>query len=177
MEFEIACTCGQHMLVDGRFVGQEVACPGCQGLLRVPSSPPPGNPPPVVSPVTAASVGPAHSAPGGAPTQNVAPPPYAPVAGGAVQVGYGGVVGTRRTHGRATAALVCGILSIFACPIVLSIVSLVLASQAKRDIRERPDLYEGTGLATAGQACAIVGLVFNCIMGAVFFAVGMAEGM
>ncbi len=170
MEFEIACTCGQHMLVDGRYVGQEVACPGCQGLLRVPSAPAPGNAPPVLSPVTAAGVGPAPTAPGPA-------PPQAPVAAGPVQVGYEGVVGTRRTHGRATAALVCGILSIFACPIVLSIVSLVLASQAKRDIRERPDLYEGMGLATAGQICAVVGLVLNCLMGALFFAVGMAEGM
>jgi len=87
------------------------------------------------------------------------------------------MVGTRRTHGRATAALVCGILSIFACPVILSIVSLVLASQAKRDIRERPDLYEGMGLATAGQICAVAGLVLNCIGFALFFAVGMAEGM
>jgi len=51
----------------------------------------------------------------------------------------------------------------------LSIISLVLAGQAKREIRERPDVFGGMGLATAGQICAIVGLALTCLMSGCFF--------
>ncbi len=151
MEFEIACTCGQHMLVEVRYIGQEVACPGCQGLLPVPDAPRPGDPVAVVSPV-ASPPRPPEARPSGP------PPPVHP--------DYAGTqIGRRQTHGRAVAALVCAIVGLLSCPVVFSVAALVLANQAKDAIRMRPDLYDGMGMANAAQTLAVVGLLWCCLVG------------
>ena len=162
MEFEIACTCGQHMLVDSQYVGQEVACPGCGGLLTTPDAPRGGDPVPVLSPMSLIP----DTPPVPPPVSPAPPSPSATPLAAADVYDEGRLAGVKRTHGRAVAALICGILSLGACPpLILSIISLVLAGQAKRDIRMNPDLYTGLELATAAQVCAVIGLFGGCIVG------------
>ncbi len=159
MEFEIACTCGQHMLVDKRYVGQEVVCPGCQGLLTTPEVPQGGDPVPIVAPVSLIPDAPPAPPPDAPPP---CAPPVAPPTAEDVHV-EGEVAGAKQTHARAVAALICGILSLMTCPpIILNVIALVLAAQAKRDIRVNPHLYTGMELATAAQVCAVVGLFGGC---------------
>jgi len=70
----------------------------------------------------------------------------------------------RRTHPKAIASLVCGILGVVTCPVgpvVLGVISLVLGGQAKRDILMYPDVYDGVGLAAAGQLLGAVGLLLS----------------
>ncbi|MBN1343429.1 MAG: DUF4190 domain-containing protein [Phycisphaerae bacterium] len=161
MEFEIACTCGQNMLVEEAHVGQEVECPGCRQLLTVPGAPRSGDPVPVVRPGPPPPPPPVSARP--APAGPV--PPMTPV-----PIGYGGqYVGPRRTHGKAIAALVLGIAGIvFSGCFPLGIIALILGAQAKRDIREQPELYDGSGLATAGQVCAVISLFICCLFFCVF---------
>ncbi len=65
----------------------------------------------------------------------------------------------RRVHPKAIAALVCGVMGVTTCPLIMSIVSLILASSAKQDIRVSPDVYTGMGLATAGQVLGLLGVM------------------
>jgi hypothetical protein len=171
MEFEIACTCGQHMLVETRYVGQEVECPGCGGLLPVPEAPASGEAVPVVAPSTDVDVQaappppppPSPATPATARTVNSVPdpPPYIYIDHAA------GSVDVQRTNGKAIAALVAAIIGMLGClPIVPSVIALVLASHAKDEIQLQPNLYTGTGIATAAQICAVIGLlVFFAFVG------------
>jgi hypothetical protein len=145
VDFEIACTCGQNMLVESQYVGQEVQCPGCGGVLVVPPLPGSGDPVPVVWP---------RSKTARPPPTSSAPPPF--------DAGYGPVVPAfRRTNGKAIAAFVCGVLGLFLfpCQFILSVASIFLANRAKWEIQMRPDLYNGMGLAKAGQVLGAVGLM------------------
>ena len=63
----------------------------------------------------------------------------------------------RRTEGMAVASLVCGLLGVLGCPLVPSIVAVVLAIQARRKLSEDPTL-EGEGLAKAGLILGWVGV-------------------
>jgi len=146
VEFEIACTCGQNMLVESRYVGQDVQCPGCGGILRVPPIPRSGDPVPVVWPRSETG-----------PPPPTVPPPFERDDGPMPPTG-------RRTHPKAIASLVCGILGVVTCPVgpvVLGVISLVLGGQAKRDILMYPDVYDGVGLAAAGQLLGAVGLLLS----------------
>jgi DNA-directed RNA polymerase subunit RPC12/RpoP len=153
VDFEIACTCGQNMLVESQYVGQDVQCPGCGGVLVVPPVPRSGDPVPVVWP-----------------RSQTVPPRPPPVVLPPFDVGYGPVSPSlRRTNGKAIAAFVCGVLGVFLfpCSFILSLVGILLANQAKLEIRMRPDLYNGIGLARAGQVLGIVGLTLfigGCVM-------------
>jgi hypothetical protein len=159
MEFQIACSCGQHMLVESGYVGQEVECPNCRGVLTVPPTPHPDDPIPVVTPerrVPVVEVGPIRTTP------PPVPPSDAPAGGAtppAVGLSYGAPSLPVRTHGRAIAALVFAVLSFVLCPVVPALIALVLAGQAKREIRLRPDIFSGAGLATVAQIIAIFHLV------------------
>lgn len=63
----------------------------------------------------------------------------------------------RRTDGQAVASLVLGIAGIVICPIVCSIIAIVLGNQAKARLAADPAL-EGEGLARAGVILGYVGL-------------------
>jgi len=63
--------------------------------------------------------------------------------------------------GKATAAMVCGIVGILFCPIVLSVLALVFGNQAKKEMDRNPGGYTNRGQAQAGFILGIVGL---CLM-------------
>ena len=65
----------------------------------------------------------------------------------------------QQTAGKATGSLVAAIASFVVCPIVAAIVSLVLAFQAKREIRESRGRLGGSGLATTSIVLSIINLV------------------
>lgn len=158
MEFEIACTCGQNMLVEEQYVGREVECPACGGLLPVPPKPVDEDDVPVVAPM-ASAVDETY----GRTTKAPPPPPPPPSPRNEpLDPGYAMPepnVGDAQTHPKAIIALVLGVIGIVGCPIIPSIGALVLASQAKHDMRLRPDLYSGMGLATVAQILGAIPLV------------------
>lgn len=78
------------------------------------------------------------------------PPPPPPPQGFGPPPGQGGYGPTRSTHGKAIAALICGIASFVVCPLT-AIAAVILGPQAKREIAAEPNRYEGEGLAKAGQ--------------------------
>ncbi len=87
------------------------------------------------------------------------PPGYGPPPGS-----YGGYP-SRTTNGKAIAALICGICGFVVCPLT-AVAAVILAPQAKREIAAQPDLYEGTGLAQAGQILGwiMVGLMVATVL-------------
>jgi hypothetical protein len=62
---------------------------------------------------------------------------------------------------KATWSLICGILSLFICPIILSIVAIVLGNQAKGEIQRTGE--SGEGLATAGQVLGVIGIIVGVV--------------
>jgi hypothetical protein len=62
-----------------------------------------------------------------------------------------------RTPGKATASLVLGIVGLLICPLVCSVLALILGKQAKDEIARDPALG-GAGVAQAGFVLGIVGL-------------------
>ena len=119
-----------------------------------PQTPPPSQPgwgapagiPPVVPAGQPPTPGmPQQVAPGGYPAQY---PPAAP------------------TNSSAIAALVCGILGLTACPVVLSIVALVLGYSAKKTIRASGGREQGGGMATAGIVTGWIGIaIWGALLG------------
>ena len=73
--------------------------------------------------------------------------------------------GARRTSGKATAALVLGIVGLFLAPIISSTLAIVFGSLAKGDIARDPGL-EGDGRALAGIILGIVGLIAGIVVAA-----------
>jgi hypothetical protein len=71
---------------------------------------------------------------------------------------------SQRTPGKATAALVLGIVGLFICPLVCSVLAIVFGTQAKNEIDRDPSLG-GRGLAQAGFVLGIVGLVIGVLIG------------
>jgi hypothetical protein len=70
--------------------------------------------------------------------------------------------GPRQTAPGAVASLVCGLVGLLICGVVLGIVAIVKANEAKRAIAADPR-YEGAGMATAGFVLGIVDLVVFAI--------------
>ena len=64
-----------------------------------------------------------------------------------------------RTSGAAVTSLVLGIASIFICGPLLGIPAAIVATTAKRDIRESGGAVGGDGLATGGLVTGIIGSV------------------
>src|SRR6478752_364359 len=88
------------------------------------------------------------------PPPNMGPPPgYTPYSGG------GDSYGPPAQNGKATASLVTGIVGIFICPIVLSILAIVFSVQARKQIAASGGRLKGEGMAKAGLILGIVGLV------------------
>ncbi len=87
------------------------------------------------------------------PPPNMGPPPgYTPYGGG------GDSFGPPAQSGKATASLVLGIIGIFVCPIVLSILAIVFGVQSRKEITNSMGRIKGHGMATAGLVLGIVGL-------------------
>ena len=63
-------------------------------------------------------------------------------------------------NGKATAALVLGILSLIICGLPLGIIGIVLGVQARN---EMPEGVPGRGKATAGLVCSIIGCAWGGI--------------
>lgn len=68
------------------------------------------------------------------------------------------------SSGRATTSLVLGILSLIACGLLLGIPAMVLARQAKREIRESGGRVGGDGLATAGFVTGLIGTLWSVLV-------------
>jgi hypothetical protein len=64
----------------------------------------------------------------------------------------------QRTSGKAIAALVLGIVSLFIFGFIAGVIAIILAVQARKEIDTDPNLG-GRGLATAGLVLGIVGVV------------------
>lgn len=78
------------------------------------------------------------------------PPGYQPYGGGFQQA--------PRSHGKATAAMVCGIIGLLICPMVLSVLAIVFGVQSRNEIDRNPGMYTNRGQAQAGFILGIIGL-------------------
>jgi uncharacterized protein DUF4190 len=67
----------------------------------------------------------------------------------------------RRTEPQATAALVFGVLGLTVLPFIGPIVAVVLGMRARRRIAASGERIDGKGLADAGFALGIVGVLFS----------------
>ena len=77
------------------------------------------------------------------------------------------------TSGKATAALVLGICGLVVCPIILSIIGLVLGYQARGEIRGSGGRLTGEGQAKAGIILGWVGLALWALFLLFFVAIGV----
>lgn len=144
------CTyCGSLLPEDARI------CPSCER----PVTPPPAGPQPPPPPVA-----PPPQPPGPPPATGMQPPPYP------------GAVALAPTDGQAIAALVFGILGLVACPIVLSIVAIILGRTSQSRIQASGGAIGGLGLAKAGFILGIIGLVLPILFGLIFFAALVGSG-
>ena len=74
------------------------------------------------------------------------------------------VAQTAATPGEATASLVLGIIGIFICPIICSILAIVFGIKAKNMIDASGGYMGGRGVAQAGLVLGIMGMVFYTIL-------------
>ena len=75
----------------------------------------------------------------------------------------------QRTSGKAIAALVLGIVSIFIFGFIAGLIAIILAVLARKEIDADPSLG-GRGLATAGLVLGIVGIVLWALVLVVWIA-------
>jgi len=64
---------------------------------------------------------------------------------------------------KATTSLILGILSLVLCGLLLGIPAMIVARQAKREIRESNGRLGGDGLATAGFVTGLIGTIWSLI--------------
>lgn len=76
----------------------------------------------------------------------------------------------RESHGRATAALVCSVVGLFICPVVFSVIAIVLGTQARREIDAEPERYSNRGQAQWGVNLGWIGLVLGLVIIGLSFA-------
>lgn len=110
---------------------------------------------PVISTMQAPPPGPTQAPPVSGPAAYTTP--YAPPAQygptGLMQINAPGAVG----------ALICGILALTCCGAITGIPAILLGASAKRQIRENPGLYTGSGMATAGIVLGIISIAWTAI--------------
>lgn len=70
---------------------------------------------------------------------------------------------TTRTSGKAIASLVLGIISLFLFGVIAGVLAIVFGFQARKETEADPSLG-GRGLATAGMALGIIGVVLWTII-------------
>ena len=71
----------------------------------------------------------------------------------------GPVSGPPKTSGKAIGSLICGIIGLFFCGLILGLIAISLANNAKKDIAVSGGAIGGQGLATAGFVLGIIGVV------------------
>jgi hypothetical protein len=84
-------------------------------------------------------------------------------------------VGGMQTSGKATAALVLGILGLVLCPLICSVLALVFGYQARSEIDASGGRISGRGSATAGVVLGWVG-VGIVVLFVLIFVIGIAAG-
>ena len=67
------------------------------------------------------------------------------------------------SSGKATAALICGIAGFLVCPLVLSIVALVLGYQARTEIDQSQGRIGGRGMAVAAIWLGWIGIAVGIL--------------
>jgi hypothetical protein len=77
--------------------------------------------------------------------------------------------GARPVEGFAIASLACSIGGVFLVPIIGSILGIVFASVARRNLRDHPE-REGSGLALAGLIVGWMGLILMILAFALILA-------
>lgn len=109
----------------------------------------------------------------GQPAAPISQPPAGPTTWQTPQsFGPGGTVSVAPTDGQAIASLVCGILGLVFCPVILSIVAIVLGKSSMTRIQASGGAVQGHQLAKAGFIIGIVGLVLG-VVGLIFLFVVM----
>ena len=79
------------------------------------------------------------------------------------------------SSGKATAALVLGILGLVFCPLICSVLALVFGYQGRREIDASGGQMSGRGSATAGIVLGWVGVVI-CALLAILIVIGLLAG-
>jgi hypothetical protein len=79
------------------------------------------------------------------------------------------------TNGKATAALVLGIVGLIFCPVVASIPAIILGYQGRNEIDASQGRQTNRGIATAGIVTGWIGVVFGVVLIALVL-LGMAVG-
>lgn len=72
--------------------------------------------------------------------------------------------GAPENHGKATAAMICGIVGIFIAGLILGIIAIVLGSQAQSEINGSPGRYRNLGQAKAGVILGVIDIVLWLIV-------------
>jgi hypothetical protein len=83
--------------------------------------------------------------------------------------------GGAKTSGKSTAALVLGILGLLFCPLICSVLALVLGHQSRREIDASGGRLGGRGNATAGIVLGWVGIAIMIAL-IVLFGIGLSLG-
>src|SRR3954464_14759079 len=78
--------------------------------------------------------------------------------------------GPSQSSGSATASLVLGICGFVVCPVVCSVLAIVFAHQAYREIDASGGRIGGRGLAQAGLILGWIGVAL-CVLALLFFVV------
>ncbi len=68
------------------------------------------------------------------------------------------------SSGKATTSLVLGLVSLFACGLLLGIPAMIVSRQAKREIRDSGGRIGGAGLATAGFVTGLIGTLWSVLL-------------
>ena len=79
------------------------------------------------------------------------------------------------SSGKATAALVLGILGLVFCPLICSVLALVFGYQGRREIDASGGQMSGRGSATAGIVLGWVGVVI-CVLFLILIVIGLLAG-
>ena len=89
------------------------------------------------------------------------PPPGGGQWGGPQQ---GGFPPQQSSNGKATAALILGIVGILFCPLILSIPAIILGYSARKEIDASQGRQTNRGLATAGIITGWIGVVYGLLL-------------
>ena len=81
----------------------------------------------------------------------------------------GGGQAPQQTSGKATAALVLGIVSIVLCPLICGVIG-VIGGQAKNEIDSSGGRLGGRGMAQAGVILSWIGIAWGVLVAILFLA-------
>ena len=116
------------------------------------------------------------------PGQQPPPGPQPPASGNWPPIGPGPGSGPQwgspppKDNGKAIAALILGIAGIVVCPLICSVIALVLGYQARSEIDRSNGAIGGRGMAVAGIVLGWIGLAFGILL-ALFFGAAIVTGL